>query len=502
MMTATAPRLNALLAGLALPSQTGLDIVLSDLVLDSREVSPGSLFVAIPGRQSDGRNFIDQALQRGARAVLVESVAAQETRWRGDVPLVPVEHLAANLGQLASQFFGDPSRLMWIAGITGTNGKTSIAWWMQQLLAACGLASASLGTLGIARGSDIRELPGGLTTGDAVSLQRQLAKLHEEGIEALAMEVSSHALDQHRVSRVSFDVAIFTNLSQDHLDYHADMAAYGAAKRRLFDMPDLAHALINTDDAFGRQLASDLQPGIEVLTYGVVAGDADIRVADRIDQPGITARVATPWGELDLINPHIVGDFNLANLLAVVGAAGIKGLDLSAISAAVTQLGPVPGRLQAVASAADDIRVLVDFAHTPDAIAQVLQAVARQKSGRMHCVLGAGGDRDRSKRPQMTAAACRHADSLVLTSDNPRSEDPVRIIDDMAAGLPADFVAHRIADRAEAISRAITAAAPGDVVVILGKGHERYQQIGNQRLPFSDQDIAEQALARRRSGRS
>ncbi len=471
----------------------------TSLSLDSRQIRPGGLFIGLRGSRVQGADFIDDALARGAAAVVVETERAAELSFRGAVPLVQVPNLRARVSEIAARFYDFPSRAMWVAGITGTNGKTSCTWWLQQLLGLCGVRAVSLGTLGLASGTDYQPDPQGLTTADAVRVQALLADLRQQGIEAVAMEVSSHGLDQRRVEAVDFDLAIFTNLSQDHLDYHTDMAAYGCAKRRLFELPSVRQGLINLDDPFGGALMERLRGSLQLLSYGHSA-TADIRVRNSQVGQSLEADLDTPWGDVRIANPRILGEFNLDNLLAVLGAACLQGVPLAQAAAAVADLTPVPGRLEVISTEQDDIHVVVDFAHTPAAVTSVLRLLRQHAGGRLLCVLGAGGDRDPGKRPLMAAAALEQADQLIITSDNPRNEDPVRIAADMAAGVTGRDGYQILLDRAEAISAAISSARSGDTLAILGKGHETGQQFGDRTLPFSDQQQARKALQERRGG--
>ena len=488
----------------------------AQLRVDSRAVEAGDVFVALPGRRMQGADFITAAVRRGAVAVLLDADGAPAAA--GAVPVLAVPGLARTLGPVAAEYYGHPTAQLRTIGITGTNGKTSSCLWLAQVLAAGGEPCAALGTLGFGIPPDLD--PGLLTTPDAASVQRLAHVARDRGARALAMEVSSIGLDQGRVDGVRFAVAVFTNLTRDHLDYHADMAAYAAAKRRLFFWPGLRHAVLNLDDAYGRELAAALSdadlPGGPALT-GVATAPAlppGLRLhcalrAESIQQGaqglGFTL-VCERAGSVQTaaVQAPVIGDFNVANLLGVIGAALACGLSLAQAVRAVATLQAPPGRLQRVSpagAATAQPLAIVDYAHTPDAISKVLRAVrplVAGNGGRLCIVLGAGGDRDRGKRPAMAAAAAA-ADDVVLTSDNPRSEDAEAILDDLVAGLPAGLPYRRIADRAAAIRAAVAGANPCDVVLIAGKGHEEYQEIGGRRLPFSDLAVAQAAL-RERSG--
>ncbi|MDY0007203.1 MAG: UDP-N-acetylmuramoyl-L-alanyl-D-glutamate--2,6-diaminopimelate ligase [Spongiibacteraceae bacterium] len=482
--------LSALVPDFALPQLDGRagSVVVSGLALDSRKVQPGDAFLAYPGDRSDGRDYLREAIARGAAAVLVEA-----GRSTGDleIPCVAIPDLRMHLSAIAGRFHADPSRVMRVVGVTGTNGKTTTSQLLGQILRAAGQPCGVLGTLGAS--VDAPGAGGGLTTPDAVAVQAQLAQWKRAGIGHVAMEVSSHGLVQGRVEALRFSGAVFTNLSRDHLDYHGDMARYAAAKRRLFHWPELGFAVVNGDDAMGRELAAELagQPGL--LRYSLEDSGADLCAVDRqMTLEGMRARVLSPWGEIPL-ETSLLGDFNLANLLAAVAAAGSLGLDADAIARAVAQCRPVPGRMERIAGAG--VSAVVDYAHTPDGLAQALRALREHCPGRLWCVFGCGGDRDRGKRPEMGRIAEVMADRVVVTSDNPRGESPLSIIDEIVGGMSQPPLVE--ADRAKAIALAIAAAEPGDLVLIAGKGHETHQEITGRRYPFSDREQVITALAHR-----
>lgn len=501
MMSAGAPgtmKLNTLLAGFAEP--TSIDVGLNNISQDSRLVAPGSAFLAIPGTREHGAQFIDDAVARGASAVLLDAQYPEPVSSTAGVPIVRVEKLAEHASELAGRLFGEPSKALWIAGITGTNGKTSCAWWLQQLLNECGIPSASLGTFGIAEQEEIHAQADGLTTADAVELQRKLGLLRDKGVESVVMEVSSHGLSQHRVDGVAMDLAIFTNLTQDHLDYHGSLEAYASAKGRLFELPGLTQSLINIDDPIGRKLEGALTASIESFTYSLANPKADFYALRRSSYPGLSVELRTPWGDLSLSNPDIFGEYNLENLISVAAAAAIKGVEADAIRQAVLKLTPVPGRLQRVSSQADDVDVVVDFAHTPDAVAKAVSVLKPTTKGRLWVLLGAGGDRDSEKRPLMARAALDRADFLVITNDNPRTESPEAIAEGLMSGVQDKSNVKVTLDRGDAIAEVVEIAQPGDCIAILGKGHEAYQIIGEKKFPFSDAKVALEALEQRRKG--
>ena len=471
-----------------------LHVALAGITADSRRVAPSIAFAAYPGTQRDGRDFIDDAIARGAAAVLWEADGyAWDARRR--VPQAGVTALRDRVGLLASVIYGHPSRALWMVGVTGTNGKTSCAHWTAQALARCGRRAAVVGTLGNGiLGSDPAAARN--TTPDACELHEMLAAWRAEGAEAVAMEVSSHGLDQGRVNGVAFKVALFTNLTRDHLDYHRTMEAYAAAKARLFDWPGLECAVVNAGDDFGRELIAKLRArGARVLAYG--APDADI-VATRVEATpaGMTIAVATPAGS-GTIATGLTGAFNVDNLLGVTGVLLASRIALADALAALGRVTAPPGRMERLGGGALPT-VVIDYAHSPDALAKVLAALrpALGAHGELVCVFGCGGDRDRGKRSEMGAIAAQIADRVVVTSDNPRSEDPQAIARDIVAGIPPGFRALTVdVDRARAVGAAIAAANPGDVVVVAGKGHEAYQEIAGVRRPYSDRAVAAAALA-------
>ena len=477
--------LNDVLSKLDLPP-ADVNPALTHITLDSRTIVGGELFIAIPGIQSDGRRFIADALTKGAAAVLVddsEGFASETVVHPGLVLVVP--GLKNKVGFLAHYFYQQPSEQLRVMGVTGTNGKTSCCWFTAQILHRLGERCALLGTVG-------RGLPDQLeaslnTTTDVLSLHRYMAELVADGIPALAMEVSSHGLDQGRVSGTVFQVALFTHISRDHLDYHGTLAEYAAAKARLFSQCSYRYAVIGKDDVFADLMISSCSPGADITTWSLEDTSADVYLRDIVALPqGFRATIHTPWGTGELNSP-LLGRFNLENLLAVIAALCVQGYPLAQILSVIPDISPPPGRMQ---RCGDQPLVLVDYAHTPDAISSVLGALREHSrgDGQIVCVYGCGGDRDRGKRPLMTAAALAGADAVVLTSDNPRSEDPEQIFADALTGVD-DTDRQRIrviSDRSAAISAAISSADPGDMVVVAGKGHENYQEIHGVRHHFDD----------------
>ncbi len=504
-MSAAAQRICDLLAGLAPASALApvADIAVSGLALDSRRVRAGDAFFALAGTTAHGITFAPQALERGAVVVLAESresgIGSGESKGQGRsaapldrFPIVQIDHLHDHLGEIAARFFGRPSEALQVIGVTGTNGKTSIVQLLASALHGLGARAATIGTLGAGLVGELRE--GERTTPDAISVQALLAEFRDAGASHVAMEVSSHALVQGRINAVTFDVAAFTNLTRDHLDYHGTMQAYGAAKAKLFAWPGLRAAVINVDDAFGRELAASLPIGVQGLRYGVDNAAADITAAQvRTSAEGLSFHLRTPWGE-GTVASTLLGRFNVANLLAVAGCLGALGYTFAQIRAALEAAQAVIGRMNRLGGGAAPL-VVVDYAHTPDALEQALTNLRAHCAGRLICVFGCGGERDAGKRPQMARIAQAQADRVIVTDDNPRHEDGDAIVAQIMAGFakPDEVLVQR--DRAQAIARAIGEARPGDVVLIAGKGHEPYQEIAGVKYPFDDFAVARGLLA-------
>jgi UDP-N-acetylmuramoyl-L-alanyl-D-glutamate--2,6-diaminopimelate ligase len=471
---------------------------------DSREVAPGSVFVALRGLKADGTAFARDAVSRGAIAVIAEAArpAGLTTAW------LQVSDARLALAALAAAFFGYPSDRLVLVGITGTNGKTTTSYLLASIFEAAGVKCGRIGTVGYQVGG--RELEATRTTPEAPELQRMLRDMLDAGCGACVMEVSSHALALRRAEYLHFSAAIFSNLTRDHLDFHRDMEAYFGAKRRLFELlPPGGIGVINLDDPRGRTLAA-IAP--RPVTYAIDA-PADVRPGPlTLSLDGLAFDVRTPRGTLTLRSP-LVGRPNAYNILAAVATAMALDLPFNAIERGIASLALVPGRFQLVSDATDDVRVVVDYAHTDDALKNLLETARPLAGGRLVTVFGCGGDRDRTKRPLMGAVAARLSDLVVITSDNPRSENPDDIIEEIKRGIvmPADRVPRRghggpkatpfaaIADRKTAIERAIQEAQAGDLVLVAGKGHEKYQEIGGRVLPFDDVEVAKGALARRRA---
>ena len=464
----------------------GLGEPVKALVSDSRQLQPGMVFAAYPGEASDGRAYIAQAIAKGAGGVLWET---DHYQWDPalNIPNVGVPALKARIGEIAAHVYGDPSKKMQMIGITGTNGKTSVAHWTAQALTRLGQKTAILGTAG--NGFPHALTPALNTTPDAIELQQRLANYLQQGAAACAMEVSSHGLAQGRVNGTHFDIAVFTNLSRDHLDYHGDMDNYAAVKAQLFNWPGLEWVVLNGDDAFGRQLEGMTRPA-RVASYGFERG-AVIAHKLSLTHSGMQMDVHTDWGNATLEAP-LLGRFNASNVLAVLTALLVSGAALNEACAALAHIVPPPGRMQTLGGGEHPL-VIVDYAHTPDALEKVLATLREiAQQGRVICVFGCGGNRDPGKRPLMGRAASEGADEVWVTSDNPRNENPTAIIDAIVQGMSGEPKVEP--DRARAIFEAIGHARCGDVVLIAGKGHEDYQEIAGERISFSDAAIARKAL--------
>ncbi|MTI15247.1 UDP-N-acetylmuramoyl-L-alanyl-D-glutamate--2,6-diaminopimelate ligase [Sansalvadorimonas verongulae] len=474
------------------------DITLSGIVTDSRRVSRGDLFLALPGFAVDGRDYIEAAVQAGAAAVLMEPFVSAQGRKlpQVDVPLICVADLKDRSGELVDFALGCPSQKVKVIGVTGTNGKSSTVHFLGSLLDRLSDGCGIMGTLGKGRVGQLDET--GNTTSDMLTSHRFAAELRDASIGWMAMEVSSHGLDQGRIDGLNIDTAIFTNLTREHLDYHGNMESYADAKGLLFTRPGLKYAIFNSDDEWVAYVADKVHPSAQSLTFSLTKTSADVYLQGiQLLPDGMRARIFTPWGEGELNTP-LLGRFNLSNLLGVICALGCHGVALADVLEAVPSIESVPGRLERYGSAHQP-SVVIDYAHTSDALDSVLGALREHGSQRITCVFGCGGDRDKGKRTLMAQAACAGADRVYLTSDNPRSEEPASIIRDALAGLGGEQRKRVtvVVDRAEAIRQAIGTSGPGDVVLVSGKGHESYQEIKGVRYPFSDLEQVTMALSGR-----
>ncbi len=461
------------------------------LSTDSQNCHPGDLFIGMPGTRVDGGSFWAQALAAGAVAAVISEAAAATQPPGSDDAVIVVADVRAACARLAACFHGQPAQTLQLVGVTGTNGKTTTTHLIEHFLRAADQPTALLGTL-YSRWPGFEQVASH-TTPFPTTLQAQLAQAQEAGCRFVTMEVSSHALDQGRVAECPFPVTVFTNLTQDHLDYHPTMEDYFEAKARLFAPPyRTGRAVINGDDAYGARLLERV--GEDAWSYSTRNAAADLWLSDlEYGADGVRGVLHTPAGEAAFRSP-LVGKFNLENLLAAVGAGLALGLSLEGMVAAIADFSGVPGRMERVVIPGSDISVIVDYAHTPDSLENLLVAARPFIGGRMVCVFGCGGDRDRSKRPRMGEIAARLADKVYITSDNPRTEEPQRILDDILGGIAASVEPVVLADRAEAIRRAILEAQPGDGILLAGKGHEDYQILGTEKIHFDDREQARAAL--------
>ena len=478
------------------------DIMINGLNLDSRKIGRGDMFIAIAGETVNGMTFINAAIENNAAAVVWDASTeadAIQVNWRKtgsgqDVPVIAIPDLKQNAGMLADRFYGKPSETISVCGITGTNGKTSCSHFIAQVMssdAPCGL----MGTLGSGIYPDLKET--GYTTPDAISCHQWLADIRSHNAKYAVMEVSSHALIQGRVNGIRFENALFTNLSHEHLDFHGDMDSYSMAKAKLFHFPGLRNAIINIDDEAGRKISDTLPATVHCVRYGMNNKfKADVSGSDlKLSQDGLSMYVRTPWGEGRLTS-SLIGRFNASNLLAVLSVSLLQGIEFDVALERLKHIESVPGRMQRLGG--DNMPlIVVDYAHTPDALEQALSSLREHTEGNLWCVFGCGGDRDKRKRSQMGSIAENRADYIVLTNDNPRSEDPASIIEDIRKGISDSAQLKVESDRHNAIHYAIQQAHAGDVILIAGKGHENYQLIGNTKYPFNDVEEAMQQLEAR-----
>ncbi len=502
-----AKRLAELLPSADLSSSVA-NVEVFGLTIDSRQVEQGFIFVAVQGLTSHGESYIDQAIASGAVAVFKEAAEKNiSVSLYNAVPIISIPQLEISLSDIAGQFYGDSTKEIPVVGFTGTNGKTTCTQLYAQLSAMLGNTSAVLGTLGygLYRFKDDRPdlslQSTGMTTPDAISTQAICATLIKEGADDIAMEVSSHGLEQGRVAAINIDTAVFTNLTHDHLDYHGTMEAYALAKAKLFSMASITSAVLNGDDAYSRQFIEHIGNKVKVVTYSIDNPEADIFLTDcEYRSTTISARLHTPEGSYDF-NTSLVGQFNLSNLLAVLGVFYINGQSFQEAITLIEKIRPVPGRMELIPNQLDK-QVVIDYAHTPDALENALRALRFQlktisktianeemPDKKLWCVFGCGGDRDKEKRPLMASVAERYADRVVVTNDNPRNENPHMIADHICEGFQ-DNKHHVILDRQQAIESALTESKAGDIILIAGKGHEDYQLIGGEVLSFSDQKVA------------
>jgi UDP-N-acetylmuramoyl-L-alanyl-D-glutamate--2,6-diaminopimelate ligase len=515
-MTSQKMTLQQLLPEMNLSDAAAIEV--QGINLDSRTIKTGEVFVALVGAKVDGRQFIAKAIELGASAILVEADKQwQGIDWIGNVPVIAIEKLAQQVSEISGKFYSHPSRSYRLIGVTGTNGKTTCTLLLAQLAAllarqeknTMGVTAGVVGTLGfgILDANALAPLAQqisavhstGLTTPDPISLQKILADLVAQKAATIAIEVSSHSLVLGRVAALQFDTAIFTNLTQDHLDFHGDLASYGKAKAQLLNQANLKHAIVNFDDAWAKNLLRKIPESVSAINFSIGDSSADVYLTGlQLTATGATAQLHSPWGNAELISPFI-GKFNLSNLLAVIAAMCVGGAELKAVLNLVPQLQAAPGRMQSVVldDSQQDVHVVVDYAHTPDALENTLRAIREHTQARVWSVFGCGGDRDKTKRPLMGRIAEKYSDYVIITNDNPRSEEPSAIAADIIRGLHNANGCLVIADRAQAIDFAVQQAKSGDLVLIAGKGHEEYQIFAEQTLSFSDVKQARLALQRR-----
>jgi UDP-N-acetylmuramoyl-L-alanyl-D-glutamate--2,6-diaminopimelate ligase len=467
------------------------DPIIKGLCQDSRQLRAGDLFFAYPGLGSDGRHFIADAIAKGAAAIVFEPGRdAIHQTIAASIPLLAIPHLVTQLGPIATRFYDYPSRYLPVIGITGTNGKTTcthfLAKSLQLLRKPCGV----IGTLGNGFYGHLQASP--LTTPDAIELQKLLANFRDKQAQAVVMEVSSHRLAQQRLNGTKFSVAAFTNLTRDHLDYHGTMEAYAQAKRSFFDLPGIQQAILNADDPYAKNWIPELAEHLSVYVYSLQGPQAVWSHIPQItvkkfdfNHHGVQAEIDTPWGEVFIENPFLIGQFNLSNLLLVLTVLRSLHFSLAEISQVLSQLKSVKGRLQTFHAPQKPL-VVVDYAHTPDALQQVLRALRPHCKGKLYCLFGCGGDRDKGKRPLMAEMAENEADHVIITSDNPRDEDPMQILQDIQSGFKQTKSVHCEPDRRRAIAYALAMAQAEDVVLVAGKGHEAYQLIKGIKYPFDD----------------
>lgn len=483
-------KLSSLVAQLGISLLPEDDREITGLTHDSRQVQPGDLFLAYPGALSDGRDYIQDAIAAGAKAVLYEPENAPCKTAHDEVPMLALPQLNQQLALLASRYYQNPSESLSLIGVTGTNGKTTIAYQLAQAYALLGKKTAYIGTLGYGDVFALKTLVN--TTPDALTLQHIVRESVTSGVDYLCMEVSSHALSLGRVEHLAFQQGIYTNLSLDHLDFHLTMDAYASAKARLFATKSLKTAIINVDDAYASCMQSQVHEGCDIILYGM-GEQAHVRALSwSFGLSGSRVEVSSPWGQHTL-QLQSLGRFNIYNSLAVFAslmASEVAGFD--DVVAIMSQLKPSPGRMEIVAQ---HPCVIVDYAHTPDALENVLVTLRELKPARLWVVFGCGGDRDRSKRPVMGEIASQHADIVILTNDNPRTENPDSILKAIRDAIPSRYPVHLIPDRRDAIHYALAHASPDDVVLIAGKGHENYQIIGHQKSAFSDQAVVKAFVA-------
>lgn len=494
-------KLSDLLQGIV-KIDASLECRVTGLALDSREVNKGNIFFACIGEHADGRKFIDAAIEKGAVAVISDSTAAKaratSKQYKNkEIPIIRVPDLKQQVSEIAARFYNRPSKDLMVIAVTGTNGKTSCCHFIAQALTAMGKKVGVLGTVGNGLWGQHKESQ--LTTPDPIALQQLLAEFKVQNATHVIMEASSHGIVQGRMNAIECDIAIFTNLTREHLDYHGSMEAYGNAKRKLFENPYLKYAVINIDDEFGRQLSETLQLKMQLFAYSASGrlSEKPVKLTRahqvHVNIEGITASIYSPWGD-GVLHTQLIGRFNLSNLLAVLTTLGILGFSIQETINLLADTKGVPGRMELFGGKGKPY-VIVDYAHTPDALRQVLTSLKEYLDGELWCIFGCGGDRDQGKRAQMGQISETLADRVIITDDNPRHEQPQDIVADILQGMSRPEFAVVEHDRRRAISHGINCAQPGDIVLISGKGHESYQQYGDNKNPFNDELEVQMVLA-------
>ncbi|AJC50389.1 UDP-N-acetylmuramoyl-L-alanyl-D-glutamate--2,6-diaminopimelate ligase [Coxiella endosymbiont of Amblyomma americanum] len=478
--------------GLLLP-----DVLIRELKTDSRQVQVGDLFMAYPGFHTDGRLYIKEALNRGAAAVLYDDTSNYKLSINSSVPLISIVGLRSRIGEIAARFYGYPAKYLKIIGITGTNGKTSCAHFIAQLLQFQNVSCAVLSTLGYGSINSLKKI--NCTTPDPLKLQKILAHFHKSKIKVVIIEVSSHALDQWRVSGIRFSIAVFTQLSRDHLDYHKSMKNYARAKELLFQQTNLSFGVINYDDVFGKYLITKYYKKLTIIGYSIKKDAKDDRISlviattvKMLTQGNFSVTVQTPWGS-GILTTSLYGRFNIINFLAVIGVLGLFNIPLKKVLVGLSKLKNISGRMQIVRRTGSP-RIVIDYAHTPHALKNILVSLRECCNGQLICVFGCGGNRDRGKRSQMGAIAERYADQIIITNDNPRNELPLTIIQDIQLGFKNPQSIMIETDRTLAIRSAVQKATVNDIVLIAGKGHETTQIIDKKVFPFNDLQKVKEAL--------
>lgn len=475
-----------------LPDEANLpELIVQGITGDSRNLKPGDLFVAVPGIHVDGRKFIGEADRKRAVGVLCEPPAPVSDT---SIPVIEIDNLKLRTGAIASLYFGEPSRELVVVAITGTNGKTSCSHFIAEALSYLNLKCGVIGTLGYGVPGELDE--SFMTTPDAIDLQRYLASIVDKNCEVVTLEASSHGLDQGRLNGTEIDTAIFTNITRDHLDYHESFQSYQNSKKKLFTRNELKTAIINLDDGFGEVLKKAVSKDVDVYTTSIHNADADVTCRNIVlDGRGMSFQLVSPWGKA-AVQSRLMGEFNVSNLATTAALLGSRGYRLEDIVAAISDISAVKGRLE-VLRYDRQAKVVIDYAHTPDALEKALQATRQHCTGDLWCVFGCGGDRDKGKRPEMGEVASRLAEHVVITDDNPRSESSLAIANDIFKGVISGSDVEVETDRRKAIGRVLGQAESGDVVLVAGKGHEEYQEVMGERLAFSDHEVVREFFGRR-----